>query len=453
MLVLLPAAMLHAQTRYELTVKEAVDLAFENVVALKNAELDYKIQEAKNSELLGQTRPQVSGAVAAQHYLRLPAFLFPDATSTAVYQILKDEGVSGANGPIVNVPAPALRQVSFQQPWNINMGATVNQLLFQPDVFVGLQARQAALDYARANEDQVREKVKDSAYKKYYAILIAQRQLEFINESIQRLEKFYSDNEVMYKNGFAERLDLDKVQVQLNNLRAARNNVQTGVDLSYAALKFALGVSQKDTVVLKESLSSNTVKEGLLETSFVYEDRPEVRTLQELKELQELDLKRTKLGYLPTVAAVGNYTITGMGPKFFTSSQTLWLNSSFVGLNIQVPLFDGLQRKYKIRQAALNVQKMDNTLSMVKQGIDLEQEATRLSLITALKNLDAQEANRQLAEKVYNATKLKFQEGLGSSFEVLQADADLQQAQSNYYNALYNAIVAKISYQYSLGKL
>src|SRR6478672_1239491 len=105
----------NAQQRYELTVKEAVDLAYKNVLELKNAQIDYKIQEAKNREILGQAYPQLSGNVSANHYLKLPAILFPDGTSTAVYQILKDEGVQGSSGPITDVPAPVFRQVSFQQ--------------------------------------------------------------------------------------------------------------------------------------------------------------------------------------------------------------------------------------------------------------------------------------------------------------------------------------------------
>ena len=118
-----------------------------------------------------------------------------------------------------------------------------------------------------------------------------------------------------------------------------------------------------------------------------------------------------------------------------------------------MPIFSGFQRKYKIQEAQLNVEKADNNISNVKQAIDLEQVATKNSLRTALANLDAQQRNMELAEKVYNATKLKFQNGIGSSFEVLQADTDLQQAQWSYFGSLYNAIVAKISYQYSLGKL
>lgn len=442
-----------AQQKYEMTVREAVDLAYKNVVELKNAQIDYQIQVAKNREILGQAYPQLNGSAGANYYMKLPVLLFPDATSTAVYQILKDEGVSGNNGPINKVPDPTLRQVSFQQPWNLNVGATLTQLLFQPDVFVGLQARQAALDYNQALIEQTKEKIKDSAYKRYYAILIAQKQLFFVNESLDRLRKLYHDDSLMYRNGFAEKLDLDKVQVQMNNLQTTQTTVENAVTISYAAMKYAMGISQKDTVILKDDLTVASLKEGVLDGSFAYEDRAEIKTLSYTRKLLDLDVKRNRLGYLPTVSAVGNYTINAMGQKFFTNPQTLWINSSFVGLNISVPLFDGGQRRSKIQEARLNVQKLDNTISNVKQAIDLEQVITREGLKNALLNLDIQERNLDLAQKVYNATKLKFEQGLGSSFEVLQADTDYQMAQSNYFNALYNATVSKISYQSSLGKL
>jgi outer membrane protein TolC len=118
-----------------------------------------------------------------------------------------------------------------------------------------------------------------------------------------------------------------------------------------------------------------------------------------------------------------------------------------------VPIFSGFQRKYKVQEAQLNLEKAANNVENVKQAIDLEQTINKESLRNSLVNLDLQERNLALAERVYNATKVKFEQGVGSSFEVLQADTDYQTAQSNYFNALYNATVARISYLYSLGKL
>lgn len=448
--LLLTAGIVQAQQRYELTVKDAVDLAFKNVIELKNAQVDYRIQEAVNKETFGRALPQISGNVGAQYYLKLPQILFPNAAETGIYNTLIKENLLPA-GTVI--PAPTVQQISFQQPWNLAIGGTLQQLLFQPDVFVGLQARQTALDVNTAIIEQTKEKIKDSAYKRYYAILIAEKQSLFLNESVKRLEKLYHDDSIMYINGFAEKLDLDRVQVQLNNLKTNQSVVQNIVKVSYAALKFALGLSQQDSVILKENLTVESIKEGILDESFAYENRAEIRTLDFTRRLQELDVKRYKLGYLPTVALAGSYSITGQGQKFFTSSETNWLKTSYIGLNISVPIFDGFQRKYKTQQAQLKVEKLDNNIAIVKQAIDLEQVITKESLKNALLNLDIQERNQELAQRVYNATKLKFEEGLGSSFEVLQADTDYQTAQSNFFNALYNATVAKISYQYSLGKL
>ncbi len=440
---------LKAQQRYELTVQQAVELAFKNLADVKNAQLDYQIQQAQNKEITGQALPQVTGNLGGNRYLQLPGILFPQSEE-GIYSVLRREGLIA---PSTQAPPPTSVLFSFQQPWNANAGITLQQLLFQPDVFVGLQARFTALELSKAQLELVKDRVKDSAYKKYYAILIAEKQLVFLNEGIKRLEKFNTDLSAMYQNGFAERLDLDKVQVQLTNLQTTRNIIESSVKISYALLKFSLGLSQKDTVVLKDELSIEKIKENLLDESFNYTDRPEIRALEHARKIQQLDLRRHKLGYLPTVAAQANYSVNGMGQRFFTDKNTTWIRSSFIGLNVNVPIFDGFQRKYKIHQARFKVEKAENNLQYLKQAVDMEQFATKEILKNSLLNLDAQQRNMQLAERVFNTTKLKFQEGMGSSFEVLQADADYQTAQANYFNALYNAIVARISYQRSLGKL
>ncbi len=439
-----------AQNKYELSVKEAVDLAFKNVTDIKNAQLDVEIQRAQNKEITGQALPQLSGSASLSRYLQLPQILFPDGSKQGIYDVLINEGLLPQS---TKVPLATLVPVSFFQPWNASASATLSQLLFQPDVFVGLQARKTAISYSQANLEVVKEKIKDSAYKRYYAILIAQKQSGFLQDGINRLQKLYHDDSIMYKNGFAEKLDLDKVQVQLTNLRTSLTVLNNSISLAYAALKYSIGISQKDTVTLKESLSNDDLKRNILDDSFKYEDRTEVVALDYARQLQALDVKRYKLAYLPTLSTALSYTAQGQGQKFITNSNTFWLRNSMVGLNLSVPIFDGFQRKYKVQQAQLNLQKINNTADNLKQVIDLQQTIAKESLKNALLNLDAQERNVGLAETVYNTTKKKFEAGVGSSFEVLQADSDWQTAQSNYFNVLYSAIVARIDFMTSLGKL
>ena len=444
------------QTIHQLTAKEAVELAFNNVNDLKNAKLDYKIAEARNKEVTSAALPQVSGLLQGQHYLSLPQIQFPDGTEISVYDILKREGVKDASGnPITTDGQLQVRNFSFFQPWNVNAGVTLEQLLFEPQVFVGLQARKALLESSDLQIKVAEDKVKDGVYKSYYAVLIAEKQLKYLQESIKRLEKLSSDMTVMFKNGFAEKLDIDKTTVTLNNTRTAENQLRTGIIIGYASLKMALGLNQTDSLVLKDTLSSQLIKEGLLNENFIYEDRNEIKLLNKTKELQGYDIKRWKLSYFPTVAAMYGYQRSGQRRANSGSGDKpwFWYSTNQIGLNVSVPIFDGFNKKYKIQQSQFNLQKVDNTLDLTKKGIDLERTIAKSSLTTAIQNLDVQEQNMLLAEKVYGTVKKKYEQGLGSSFEVLQSDTDMQQSQSNYFRALYDAIIAKVNYLKASGKL
>ena len=446
-----------AQETYQITVKEAVDIAFKNAAELKNVRLDYKIAEARNKEITGMAKPQVSGAASGNHYLSLPQIQFPDGTQKAIYDVLKTEGVrDGSGNPITADGEFNVQNISFFAPWNITAGVSLSQLLFEPQVFVGLQARRALLESGNLQIKVAEDKVKETVYKSYYAVLIAKKQLLFVQESEKRLQKLSADMNVMFKNGFVEKLDIDKSTVTLNNTRSIVNQLKNGIAIGYAALKMTLGLSQADSLVLKDSLTSQLVKDGILEENFSYDDRNEVKLLNKAKELQTYDIKRYKLSYYPTVAAFYNFQANGQRNSGFASTtgkKWFWYNTNIVGLNINVPLFDGNQKKNKIRQSELILEKVDNTLDNVKKGIDLEKTIARNTLTNAILNMDVQEENMELAEKIYNTEKKKYEEGLGSSFAILQSDTDLQLSQSNYFRALYDAIIAKVSYLKALGKL
>ena len=441
---------------YEITAKDAVDIAFKNVVALKNAKLDYRISEARNKEITGLALPQVSGALQGNHYLSLPQIQFPDATELAIYDVLKREGVKDASGnPITKDGEFAIRNFSFFTPWNVSGGVSVNQLLFEPQVFVGLQARQTLLESSGLQIKVIEDSLKATVYKSYYAVLISQKQLLFLQETLSRLEKLASDQNQMFKNGFIERLDIDKTTVNLNNTRTMELQLRTGVKIGLAVLKMNLGLHQSDSLVLKDVLTPDYIKEGILEENFKYEDRNEIKLLNTAVKLQGYDIRRYKLSYYPTVAAFYNFQRNGQrrAAENGQSQPWFWYSTNMIGLNVSVPIFDGFQKKNKIRQSQFTLEKVQNTLDQARKGIDLEKTIARNTLTSAILTMDSQEKNMELAQNVYNTVKKKYEQGLGSSFEILQADTDFQQPQSNYFKALYDAIVAKISYQKALGKL
>ena len=445
-----------AQQVHEITAKDAVDLAFKNVTDLKNAKLDYRITEARNKEITGLALPQVSGSLQGTHYLSLPLIQFPDATESFIYEVLKDNDIRDGNGnPITKTVDPTVRNVSFFTPWNITAGLAVNQLLFEPQVFVGLQARKELLTSSGLQIKVAEDKVRESVYKSYYAVLISQKQLIFVQESIKRLAKLASDQNEMFKSGFVERLDIDKTTVTLNNTKTTETQLRNAIIIGFVVLKMNLGLPQSDSLVLKDSLTPDFIKENILDDTFKYEDRNEIKLLNSAVKLQGFDIRRYKLSYYPTVAAFYNFQKTGQrrATEGGNDKPWFWYNTNLIGLSVNVPIFDGFQKKYKIKQSQFTLEKVQNTLDQTIKGIDLERTVAKNTLTNAILTMDAQESNMQLAERVYTTVKKKYEQGVGSSFEILQADTEYQQAQSNYFRALYDAIIAKISYQKALGKL
>ena len=442
---------------HQITARQAVDLALKQRIEILNAQLDIRNQGAMNAELTGSALPQIKGNANIQHYFDIPTTVLPDFISPSVYGVLENEGVKDGNGdPITKPNSFNTFPAQFGTPWQASLGFSVQQLLFQPDVFVGLKARSTAIELYENQLKIQQDSVKSSVYRSYYGVLIAEKGLTFARESEQRLTKLYSDQEQLFKNGFIERLDLDKTQVSLNNVRTTVTELQNLVDVSYAGLKFAMAIPQQDKLKLVDTLSNEEIKKDILDLSndFKYENRSEVQTLNTSNKLLGYQVRRYQLGAIPTIAAGWNVGKSAQRSSFdVLDFDGKWYLTNYVGLSVNVPIFDGNQRRNKVKQAQYSLEKNRNSLKQFEQLVDFQIVATRTQLVNAISALSTQEDNKQLAERVYNTTKTKYEKGLGSSFEVLQSETSLQDALSNYYQAIYNAIVAKIGYRRALGKL
>ncbi len=447
-----------AQQENRLSVRQAVDLALKNAIDLKNLRLDSLKQKALNKQITGLALPQVSASAQGAHYLTLPKVLFPSTGESSIYEVLNREGVRDGGGNLIQPKFDfQVQEFSFVQPWSVSTGIGMNQLLFQPEVFVGLLARNTLMDFAGNNITVAEDKVREQVEKAYYQVLIAQKQYGVLQQTIQRIEKLYSDQEQLYKNGFIEKLDLDKTTVTLNNTRSAETQLKNVIQLGLAALKFSMGINQSETIILTDELNDELVKEQLPDDEKVdYAKRSEFKLLQTAQKLGAIDVRRYKLGGMPTLAFFYQFQQQGQQNKnfsSFTGKNWFWFNSNLIGLSMNVTLFDGMQRKNKILQAQYELEKTRNKTTQFQQAVDLEFTVAQTNLKNAILNMDAQKKNMELAEKVFQTARKKYEQGLGSTFEVLLSDTEWQRAQGSYFESLYNAVQARINYRKATGRL
>ncbi|MEI9955781.1 MAG: TolC family protein [Ferruginibacter sp.] len=453
-LVLLSATAF-AQQKNEFSVKQAVDYAMKNTVQVKNALLDVKIQEQVNRQVTAAAFPQVTGSINATRYFNIPVTSLPDFISPATYQVLVDQGVKNGAGQPITFPSAGFGVIpaQFGTPWTASGGVDVSQLLFDGQVFVGLQARSALINFYNKTAEVTAEQIKVNVYKIYYQLVVGKKQIGSLDANITRYEKLLHDETEIYKNGFAEKLDLDKVSVQMNNLKTEKLKAENSIAVGNAGLKFLLGMPQKEELVLSDTLSDEDLKANILDSSYDYKNRKEFQLLTISEKLGEYNIRRYQLSKIPTLAAFGSYSKNAQRNNFDFFSKGDWFTTSLVGLKISVPIFDGNKKNALIQQSRYELQKTRNNIEQLKLNIDSDVEQARLKMTTAIITVDNQKQNISLAEKVYNTTKLKFEQGLGSNQEIYNAQADLQVAQNNYYSSLYDAINAKIDWLKAAGKL
>lgn len=444
-----------AQDKHAFTVKEAVAYAKKNSARVKNILLDYKLQEQTNREITSAAFPQLDARAGAVYNPNIAVQAFPNFIAAGTYGVLQAEGVKNASGQPIIAPGDfGLIEAQFGTKYTANIGVDLSQILFDGQVFVGLQARETSLKWAKANIEVTEELIKANVYKVYYQLVTGKTQLDLLDANIARLQKLHHDTHEMFKNGFAEKLDVDKITVQIANLETEKKKVQTMIYKGYLGLKVLIGMPVKDEIVLKDTLSESQIKDGILEaSSYNYSDRKEIQYAELGKKLREFDVKRYKLSQIPTVRLSGSYSKNAMRNEFNFFGKGDWYTFSNIGVNISVPLFHGFSTRSKIETARLNLQKTTNDIENLKLLIDLEVDSARANFKTAIEAMDYQKKNMQLAEEVYEQTKKKYEAGLGSNTEITTAQTDLKSAQTNYITALQEAVIARIDYLKAIGKL
>ena len=445
-----------AQKVNSFSLQQAVDYAKKNSVQVKNALLDILIQKQTNRDITSIALPQINGSMSVTRNLDIPVQVIPNFISPATYQVLIDEGVKNGNGQTVAFPAGGFGNLPFQfgTPWNANAGVTLSQLVFDGQVFIALKARNGTITLQERIAALTEENIKANVYKVYYQLVTGKIQIELLDANISRLEKLKHDVQIMYDNGFTERVDIDKLSVQIVNLQTEKLKANNMISNGYSGLKVLMGMPIKDSLILTDKLDDNEIKSGVLEAAqFKYNDRNDYQISEVTNVLNGLNVRRYKLSQIPTFALVGGYSKQAQRYKFDFFGKGEWFSSSYAGLQMKVPIFNGFSLNAKIKKAKLELQKTQNQTEALKITIDREVETAKNNFIVAIASMDYQKKNMALAEKVYDQTKKKYEIGTGSSSEINASQVDLKTAQTNYISALYDAIIAKVDFLKATGKL
>ncbi len=421
----------------KLTLEDCIVLALENNENLKNSYLEEKISRALSNEYLSIGLPQVNldGSVKYNH--EVPKSLLDISRF------------------MPGVPEGTEQEVQFGQAYDGRVDLYVSQMIFNGSYFVGLSAAKELVELSEKMTERDKIDIYESIYKAYYTSLNTKSRVDLVDQNILRIDALLKQTSSLYENGFIEKLDLDRIRVSYNNLLSEKIKADRLYDLSLAVLKFQIGIPLDEKVKLVGELTEDAVNEFVFDvSSFDYNERIDYSILKTDKNLKSYDLKNNRSQYLPQVYANYNYgynTSASQSNIFFDSDR--WKKFGTLGLQVIIPIFDGFLKRSRINQSKFKIEQIENRIMFLERSINLQINQSIISYENSKESLKAASENLDLAREVYYASEKKYSQGVGSNLEIIDANNSLKIAQNQYYNSLYESIIAVIEIKKTLGIL
>ncbi len=411
-------------------------------VDLEMADARWRIEETRALGI-----PHLSAGLGYQYFIDIPTQILPDFITPAVYGVLFQEGVIPPKDIQTGGGVPA----QFGTRHNLSAKLELQTMIADASYFVGLQASRAYREQVAQRMDVVREQVEKKVRDAFLAVLLLNSNLQMLEKNIDNVESLLTETEALYEEGFLEKLDVDRLRLSLATVQTRRGNLLRTKEQLLNVLKLSMGYPMEEDLEVAGNLQElwQPAAEEDLQGAVAFAARPLYRQLQGTLHLNALNVRLQRSGYWPALYGFGSYSQSLFANNL---SEGEWYPTTVVGLQLKIPIFDGLQKRAKIQRAKLQMEQLRLQMDVLEQAIYMEVQNARINYQNALENWENQQANLALAERIYKLSRIKYREGVGSSVELIQAEQQLYQSQQNAQQALYDLVKAQMELAYALGK-
>ena len=425
-----------ANAQQNLSLEDCVQYALTNNPEIKTAQLQITDADWRIKENLSTGLPQLSAGIAYTGFLQR----------------------AGIPASALGFPGAGDGKVVFSPVHNLGGEVKLSQLIFNNSFLIALRAakyyRQYVEDQLASAKFTLRNKVTDA----YLPALLISENLQTLDKNIGNLDKLLNDTRAITKAGFAEQLDVDRLDLSLSNLRSERGNLARQREIVVDALKFTMGMPVGESISLADNVDKlmATYTDADMTSQLNPMNRPEYITLLKGRELSAIQIELYTKPWMPTVAGFAQWS-PGYQAGFGSSSNAgfnnwYYIPSAVAGLSVSIPIYDGGGSKAKKQRAIISLQTVDIQKQMLENAFNLELESARKQFQNAAERVANQQKNLDLAQRIYDTTKIKYSAGVGSSFEVTQAEQGLYTAQQALMSARFDLLTSKVSIKKALGQ-
>ena len=336
--------------------------------------------------------------------------------------------------------------ITHTLPYSFSTGVQLSMPLYNQTLLTSQQLVKLVADASELKRQKAREDLMMNVCKLYYLAQVTTEQLRLINDNIAQLTGLREHTKAYQENDMVLEVDLQRVDLNLQNLRTAYNNAQLTLQQQYNTLKYVMNVPAGEEICVT---TSDVETLAQTDATGLSENLPELQLLHKSHEMAEKQLKMVKHGYLPSLSLTGFVQWSAWSKEFDRwfhqgPENDLW-NAYGFGLSLRVPIFDGFDKRHKTKKAKLAVNNARVKLEDSRAALDNQYRNAVMERDNALRTYYQQKESYRLAEKVYQVTSDQYLEGVTTMTAVMQDQISINQARSAYVNAHLNYQLANLT--------
>lgn len=418
------------------SLKEAQDYAVEHNQKVLNADIDLKIAEKKVWETTAAGLPQISGDLKFQNFIDIPTSVLP----------------AKAFNPMA--PEGELVGIQFGTEYNTTASLQVSQLLFNGNYLVGLQAAKTYTNLSKQMQDKSKQEIRQEIAEAYYTVLVLKENINTLDSTLNKVEDLYRITKILVESKVIESTSESQLRLSLLKVKSAISKVKSQYEVSTSFLKMQMGMDLSSEIVLSEtyeSITSNAV--GNKEEELTVSNNINHQLLSTQLMLNELSYKNTKANYLPSLVAFFSHQQNAQRNDFdLFDGDKKWYPTTVWGLTLNVPIFSSGKRASQVGQAKLEMEKTQNTIDQLSEGLKMQMIQAKASFTIAKQVYETQLEAVEVAKEILESTEIKYKEGVISSMELTQIQNQLLQTQIELTNSSFELIKAKLAIDKLLNK-
>ncbi len=422
------------------TLKDCLGYALEHNRDIRKSAYDLEKSRYARREVLGALLPQVNGSANLNDNLKKAKFVMPNFMNNMLPPNRQDPNAS------------KYITVEMGTKYTANGGVALNQQLLNFSLFNALNIAKEAERLAALGRESTEEEVIAQTAALFYGVQSTEYAATQMGKSVALMERMLRMMEVNHANGLVKKVDVDRLRVNLTNLRTQESAIANVVAVQKNLLKLQMGLDMDAELgIVPMDLGAVEQEVGL--RPFLPANHTAYRLLSEQERMVGLQRRSAIYEYLPTLSVMLNFQYNGVSDQFFRGEMNHWYPTSMVGLSLRVPIFSGMSRHSKVKQSGLELLKVQEDRRTLEQSLSMAYKNARAKLGDAHRTIDLQRENQALAEEVFEIAQNNFVLGVASLSDVLNASQSLIQARMSYADAVNDYLKATIDLRKANGTI